>query len=127
MGQLDRCFAGIPANARGGNTNNFLAALFADTFNRPLDQSGGQTFGAADVAPNRDRVRLAEQMFATDEFRQDLVQSYYQRLLNRSGDPGGVNAASAALKNGVIDETLTTVLVGSPEYLKLAGQVLIGL
>jgi autotransporter-associated beta strand protein len=109
------------------NTNNFVATLFRDAFNRPLDQNGLGLFGDQDVDSNRDRRQLAERMFGTDEFRLDLVRSYYQRFLNRSGDPAGSDAALAALKNGTTDETLITVIVGSPEYLGLASRVLVPL
>src|SRR5262249_7409507 len=63
----------------GGNTNNFLATLFMDAFNRPLDQAGRQMFGGEDVNSSDERRELAEQVFATTEFRQNVVQGYYQR------------------------------------------------
>jgi autotransporter-associated beta strand protein len=99
----------------GGNTNNFLATLFMDAFNRTIDKAGRDRFGN-DFGSGRKRQRAAEQIFATDEFRQDLVQSYYQRFLNRSADPGGLRASLAALKTGVRDETLIAVILSSPEY-----------
>src|SRR5439155_3229415 len=99
----------------GGNTNNYLATLFMDAFNRPLDQAGRSMFGG-DFDRSNARRNVAEQIFSTNEYRQDLVQSYYQRYLNRGADSGGLSAAVAALKNGLSDESLIAVIASSPEY-----------
>ncbi len=99
----------------GGNSDHFLATLFMDAFNRPLDQTGSETFGD-EFDSGGDRRRVAEQIFTTAEFRQDLVRSDYQRFLNRGADPGGLGAAVAALKSGLRTETLIATIVGSPEY-----------
>jgi autotransporter-associated beta strand protein len=100
----------------GGNTNNYLATLFMDAFNRPLDQAGRAMFGG-DFERSNVRRKVAERIFSTNEYRQDLVQSYYQRFLNRSADSVGLNASVAALQNGVRGESLIAVIVSSPEYL----------
>jgi autotransporter-associated beta strand protein len=102
----------------GGNTDNFLSTLIMDTFNRPITQADMNMFGD-DFGSVNDRVNVAEQVFATTEYRQDLVESYYQRFLNRTADTGGLNAAVAALQNGVPDETVIAVIVSSPEYVAL--------
>jgi hypothetical protein len=39
---------------------------------------------------------------------------------NRSADPNGLSAASAALRNGLRDEALIVVIVGSMEYVTRA-------
>jgi hypothetical protein len=116
--QVEAQFAASPEYFQrrvGGNTNDFLATLIMDAYNRAINPSDRALFGDA-FSSGRDRERIAEHVFATHEFRQDLVQSDYQRFLDRKADPGGLNAAVAALQNGLSDETLIAVLVGAPEY-----------
>jgi hypothetical protein len=100
----------------GGTTNHFLAALFTDAFNRPLDPAGQDLYGDHDCDHSAARGRVAEQIFTSAEFRKDWVQKSYQRFLNRSADSSGLSAATAALDNGERDETILAVLVSSPEY-----------
>jgi len=108
-------------NRAGGNTNNFLATIFMDAFNRPLDQAGRDMFNG-DFSRSNTRRDVAERIFSTTEYRQDLVQSYYQRYLNRSADSVGLSASVAALKNGLSDESLIAVIASSPEYFTRAQQ-----
>jgi hypothetical protein len=103
-------------NRLGGNTDNFLATVIMDTFNRSVTQADHNMFGD-DFDDYGDRRTTAENIFATAEYRQDLVQSYYQTYLHRSADPGGLKASVAALGNGVTDEMLIAVIVSSPEFL----------
>jgi hypothetical protein len=100
----------------GGNTNNFLATVFMDAFNRALDQAGRDQFGGDSGSAN-DRREIADKIFASTEFRQDLVQSDYQRFLNRTAESGGLNAFTNALKNGATDEDVIATIVSSQEYL----------
>jgi autotransporter-associated beta strand protein len=100
----------------GGNTNNFLSTLIMDTFNRPSTQADVNAFGS-DYSGFNDRVSVAENVFASTEYRQDLVESYFQTYLGRSADPVGLNASVAAMQNGMPDETVIAVIVSSPEYI----------
>jgi hypothetical protein len=99
-----------------GNTDNFLSTLIMDTFNRPITPADRNQFGD-DFDGFNDRVSVAEQVFATTEYHQDLVESYFQRFLNRNADPVGLHASTAALQNGVPGETVIAVIVSSPEYI----------
>jgi hypothetical protein len=56
---------------------------------------------------------------SSDEYRTDLIQSYYQRFLNRAADPGGLKTFIGALQSGVSDEQVITAIVGSREYLSV--------
>jgi hypothetical protein len=111
----------------GGNTNNFLPVLIMDTYNRPLNQADISRFGndTDDFDTIEGRHKVAEQVFATNEYRQGVVQSTFQRYLHRNADPVGLNASVAALKNGVSDEMLIAVVVSSPEYLSRVPLVLV--
>jgi autotransporter-associated beta strand protein len=103
----------------GANPSNFLAIVIGDAFQRSITQADRSLFGD-DSGSNGGRRELAENVFATNEYRQDLVQSYYQRYLQRNVDPGGLTLSLAALDNGLRDEVLITAIVGSPEYLARA-------
>jgi hypothetical protein len=101
----------------GGNTSNFLATLFMDAFSRALDQAGRDQYGGEDFSSADNRREVAERIFASTEFRHDLVQSYYQRFLNRTADTGGLNAFTNALNKGARDEDVIAGIVSSQEYL----------
>jgi autotransporter-associated beta strand protein len=103
-----------------GTTDNFLATVIMDTFNRSVTQADRNLFGD-DFGSYGDRRRAGRKIFATTEYQQDLVESYYQSYLDRSADPGGLNASVAALKNGVSDEMLIAVIVSSPEFVSTHG------
>ena len=49
---------------------------------------------------------MATAIFATDEYRQDLVVGYYLHYLDRPVDPGGLAAWTMQLKAGVRDEVV---------------------
>ena len=99
----------------GGNTANFLATVIMDTFNRSVTQADRNMFGD-DFNSYGDRRSTAQNIFATNEYRQDLVERYFQTYLHRNADAVGLNASVAALKNGVSDEMLIAVIVSSPEF-----------
>jgi hypothetical protein len=100
----------------GGNTNNFLATVISDTFSRPITQTD-RSISGGDLASGRERREVAEKLFATTEYHQDLVERDYVRYLQRAADTGGLKASVAALNSGVSDEMLIAAIVGSAEYL----------
>jgi autotransporter-associated beta strand protein len=106
----------------GGNTDQFLKSVISDAFNRPMMQADRSMF-SNDSDSNRGRREIAEKIFATNEYRQDFVQRYYQRYLHRNADPGGLTVSLAALNNGLRDETLMATIVGSAEYLDNVGKL----
>jgi uncharacterized protein (TIGR03118 family) len=101
---------------RGGGTNDgFLDALYKDAFNRAVDSSGRSAFDRA-LASGVTRAQVATIIFTSAEFRQDLVQSDYQRFLRRAADSGGLSGFTAALQQGVRDEQIILAMVSSDEY-----------
>src|SRR5262249_34837587 len=60
---------------------------------------------------------VAEAVFASDEFRQDLVQSYYQRFLGRDAEPGGLQYWTQWLRQGRTTAGLIAGFAGSTERL----------
>jgi len=99
----------------GGSNDGFLAALYHDVLNRDIDSSGQISFGQALVS-GTSRSQVASAIFGSDEYRGDLVQSFYQRFLDRSTDSGGLSNWLGVLKNGATDEQVIAGLIGSAEY-----------
>jgi hypothetical protein len=101
---------------RGGGTNGgFLDALYQDALNRPADAAGRASFLTA-LANGVSRQTVADAIFHSDEYRQDLIQSFYQRFLHRPADSAGLAAWVAGLRNGMRDEDAIAQIVGSAEY-----------
>src|SRR5262249_7072619 len=73
----------------GGQTSRFLDALYQDAFNRAVDAAGRAQFQPGLDSGRLNRLDVAEVVFGSAEFRQDLVQSFYRRFLRRNADPGG--------------------------------------
>jgi virginiamycin B lyase len=101
---------------RGSATNEgFLDALYRDALNRNIDPTGQATFLQA-LAGGAPRSQVAAVIFASDEFRQDIVQGLYQRFLHRPADPQGLQAWNRLLRTGERDERVIASFVGSDEY-----------
>ena len=101
---------------RGGGTNGgFVDALYLDALGRPADAGGLASFLGA-LANGMTRQSVADAIFHSDECRQDLVQTFYQRFLHRPADSAGLAAWTAALRNGMRDEDAIAQFVGSGEY-----------
>ncbi len=103
----------------GGSLDGFLNALFQDAFNRVIDTSGRATYSQA-LSHGMTRTQVAQAIYSSPEYQQDLVQSFYMRYLHRAADSVGLNLSTASLKLGRSDEFVILVIVSSPEYLSLA-------
>ncbi len=66
------------------------------------------------------RTQVAQAIYSSPEYQQDLVQSFYMRYLHRVADSVGLNLSTAALRLGRSDESVILAIVSSPEYLALA-------
>jgi hypothetical protein len=105
-------------NQRGGTNAGFLNALYEDALGRALDSSGQTTYtGALAAGVNRSQVALA--VLTSLEFRENLVQGYYQSFLHRAADPGGLGAFVGDLERGDRDELVIAAIVGSDEYFQM--------
>jgi hypothetical protein len=120
---------------RGGGTNaGFLNALYQDALFRSIDSSGLSTFSQM-LGGGADRGQVANAIFGSTEYRQDLVSGYYLRFLGRAVDASGLNLFVNLLTAGAqgqqplfvsdplnhlhafTDEAAIAVIVGSQEYL----------
>jgi hypothetical protein len=119
--QIESIIVGSPEyfHNRGGNTDDgFLNALYQDALNRPVDAAGRKAWDAA-FAGGASTTQVAAAIFASNEYRQDLVQSYYLRFLHRPADKGGLGTFVNALNQGARDQDVIAAIIGSPEYFGL--------
>jgi uncharacterized protein (TIGR03118 family) len=102
--------------SRGGGTNSgFLTALYQDALNRTVD-SAGQTFFTAQLTSGTTTAQVAAEIFASTEFRQDVVQGFYQHFLHRAADAGGLSFFVGALQQGQQEKDVAAAILGSAEF-----------
>jgi hypothetical protein len=89
--------------------------LYSDALNRAIDPAG-QSADEKALAGGMTRSTIAAVVFGSQEYLQDLVQSYYQTYLKRPADSGGLAAFVAAMQQGTIDQQVIADILGSQEY-----------
>ena len=99
----------------------------------------GQSLGGHALSVGLDRGKLAEAVFTSNEGIHDLLQGYYNRLLNRSADGVGLELGRNALQLrlqqlgmlpkegaplptdrivGATEDDVISVIMGSDEYFR---------
>jgi hypothetical protein len=117
--QVAAAMVGSPeyVQTRGGGTApGFLNALYQDALNRPVDATGLAGFSQA-LAQGASHQQVADQVFASDEFQQNLVDNYYQYFLRRPAESAGLKAWTDDLRHGVTIDQVMAGIAGSPEML----------
>jgi hypothetical protein len=83
----------------------------------PTDQERQAYFSAAGAQHNiGERDYILSTILGSTEYRQLLVQSFFQAYLRRPPDTGGLNYWVGRLQQGVSDEDVIAGFVSSPEY-----------
>jgi len=82
-----------------GSNDSWLNAFYQDALGRSVDAAGQAAWDQA-FAAGVTRAQVATAIFASDEYRQHLVESMYEHFLDRSSDPGGLAAWTGQLKLG---------------------------
>ena len=116
--QLAALVVGSPEydQVRGGGSNDgFLTALYADALHRAVDAGARQYFdGLLNAGTTTSQIAAA--IFGSDEYLNEVVQSFYQSLLDRPADPGGQAAFAGLLEHGASDGAVIALLAASQEY-----------
>jgi hypothetical protein len=102
-------------NRGGGTHDGFLKAIYLDLLNRAVD-SGGQAGWNQAFANGASTYQIAGAILTSQEYRQDLITSWYVKYLNRQPDSGGLNGWLMQLDQGVRDEAIVAAILGSAEY-----------
>jgi hypothetical protein len=136
--KLESVICGSPEyyDLNGSSDGSYLAAVYRDALARAVDPVG-QSLGGHALSLGMDRGKLAEVVFTSNEGLQDLLQGYYNHLLNRTADGIGLELAGKALqlhleqlgmlpkegrllptdgKVGATEDDLITVIMASDEY-----------
>jgi len=99
----------------GGQVDGFLTALYADALNRALDPTG-QAADEQALAQGMSRQAIAGVVFGSQEYQQDLVESYYQTYLARQPDSAGLAAFVTAMQHCTTHQQIIADILGSAEY-----------
>jgi hypothetical protein len=104
----------------GGRNDTFLAAVYQDVLQRPVDATGAAVFGQA-LAAGTSRTQAAALILNSPEADAVTVTDLYAGLLGRAPDAAGLNTFVAALQGGATWEQVTSLMAGSPEYARRNG------
>jgi hypothetical protein len=103
------------ANRSGGSDDGFVAALYQDLLNRPVDAAGLATF-TGQLATGTSRSAVVEELLTSTEYRNDLIASYYQAYLDRPADGGGISTFLGQFAQGASNDAVQASLLGSAEF-----------
>jgi hypothetical protein len=104
----------------GTPNERFVGGLYQTLLQRQPDPGGLAGWTAAlDRGVRRSQVAL--EIEESLEARALEVQALYHRFLHRDADPSGLNTFVAFLGAGITVEEVSTILMGSPEYLQAHG------
>jgi hypothetical protein len=95
----------------GSDDNRFLDALYADAFNRAVDPVG-RVGATSAFAQGASRAEIASAMFASAEYRNDLVTAFYHQVLDRELDASGQATWVGLADSGARDELVLAAIVG---------------
>ncbi|HEU5430906.1 MAG TPA: DUF4214 domain-containing protein [Thermomicrobiales bacterium] len=99
----------------GGTSDGFLDALYQDVLGRSVD-SGARVYFDKQLAAGAPRSRIAAVLLSSDEYRQLLVQRFYQHYLDHDTTSGSTSFWLAYMKQGGRDEQVIADIVGSDEF-----------
>ncbi len=105
---IEKMEAGIAGSSEffqnaGGTTTGFLNAIYLDLLDRGVDSSGQAAFGQ-ELSSGKTTAFVASQILASQEYQQDLVNSYYMQFLHRSADAPGLASWVGVLESGGSDQ-----------------------
>jgi uncharacterized delta-60 repeat protein len=101
-------------NRAGGTDATWLDELYFRLLGR--SRNGDNSLLGA-IAPPGSRVLVATAILTSPEYRQHLVQTFYQTYLNRTPAPGETAGWVQLLAQGTSDEGVLAGILGSEEYL----------
>ncbi|HXT59937.1 MAG TPA: TIGR03118 family protein [Pirellulales bacterium] len=102
------------ANRGHSDNDGFLDALFQDVLTRATD-AGARAYFDKLLNGGAPRSQIAGILLGSDEYRQLLVQSYYEEFLNHSTTNGSTSFWLSFMRQGGRDEQVVAAIVGSDE------------
>src|SRR5262249_53329174 len=103
--------------ARHGGTNaGYLAAVYQDVLNRPIDPAGASFWSSMLTGDASSRSRVALAILQSPESDSLEVQNIYAQFLHRTPDAGGLDNFVRTLQGGTSNEQVMAIIIGSDEY-----------
>jgi uncharacterized repeat protein (TIGR03803 family) len=99
---------------------NWLTQVYADFFHRPLDPSGLATWEGL-LNQGFSRTQVAQFIQQGLEYRTDVVEALYSKLLHREADSAGLDGFTTFLGGGGTAAQVEAAIMGSAEYFQLHG------
>jgi hypothetical protein len=105
----------------GGNhrTTRRHAGRYEDALCRPIDALGQSNY-CLQLALGVSRTAIALSVLNSTEHRQDVVDSYFEQLLNRPAASAELAFYTGQLQNGFPNEVVLAAIAGPDEYLAKA-------
>lgn len=105
-------------NVRGGGTEQgFIDALFHDALGRAADPQGETAFQQV-LTGGKWHLAAADIVFGSAEYRDDLVQSYYQNYLGRPAESDGQDYWAGQLADRSDEEVIASIVSQDEFYAK---------
>jgi uncharacterized protein (TIGR03118 family) len=109
--------------SRANSTDaGFLTAIYQDALGRAVDASG-QAFFTAALQKGATTTQVATNIFASDEFESDRIQSFYVSFLGRGADASGLNYWVNSMDAHVSDGTVIAEILASDELFGKLGNL----
>ena len=107
--------AAVSLSASPLTDTNFIQQVYLDVLDRPADPTALAT-GVGFLASNSRQMYALTIVLHSDEYRTDLVSSYFQSYLSRTPSSGEAVSGLSFLSGGGTDQELQTTLLGGHEY-----------
>src|SRR6202035_5015203 len=99
---------------------SFVAQLYVDLLNRPVDADGLSAWSGA-LSAGASRQLVVTDIEASMEYRTDEVENVYNTFLARTADQNGLVGFVEVLQLGGTIEQVKSMIIGSAEYYAKAG------
>jgi len=106
--------AAVALSASPLTDTNFIQQVYLDVLDRPADPTA-LAAGLGFLGSNTRQMYALTIVLHSDEYRTDLVSSYFQSYLGRTPTSGEAVSGLSFLSSGT-DQELQATLLGSPEY-----------
>lgn len=103
------------------SSDRFVRQAFLDLLGRPADAAALSALVGPLDAGTLTRNQAATSILTSTEYRSLLVSGYYGKYLHRTPSAAEVTFWMPAFVSGLTDEQIASQILGSPEYLTLAG------
>lgn len=108
------------AAAPSGSDAAFLAAVYEDVLDRPIE-AAGQSFWLNVLSNGASREQVSLWIVSSAESRADLIKAFYSNLLHRNADSQAVAYFLQLFDQGLTASDIKSMFYGSDEYFQLNG------